>query len=435
MITYIFNILLTMIKWVHFVYWYGKNYNMIKIDKLYAKQLKNKLMNLGILGIKFGQYICTRSDITTEIMKEELKVFLSNNIIHSMKDTNIILEKAGIINNITLGEVIGSGSLSQVYKCQLKNNIMQGQDLVIKVNHMNTSKLRYEICAVKNIIKLLSCFNKFKVFINIDWNTFFNMLEKQIDLNNEKKNMEKYYSIYNNITTDITVPQYIMGNEDYIIMTYCEGKLLNTYARDSMQYKKAHNLVMCSTIHTLFLHYIIHGDCHEGNILVRDDGSISIIDFGICIEHEEEDITGIIALSQFENNPTNMNCYKLLKATIKPYDIYNNSIDINKISDNICKSYNINKNIKLHDTVKIIEEHTIKNNVLIKSNFLTYLINIVLLESLSPYNEKIDMSTIIAITYMKTNNFLIKDFHIIDEYYNNLVKKIPSELIQKYNLE
>jgi hypothetical protein len=45
------------------------------------------------------------------------------------------------------------------------------------------------------------------------------------------------------------------------------------------------------------------------------------------------------------------------------------------------------------------------------------------------------MSTIIAITYMKRNNFLIDDFHIIDDYYNNLLKKIPVELIDKYNLK
>ena len=418
-----------MIKWIYTIYWFTNNYKMIQTDKLYAKQFKDKLNNLGILGIKFGQYICTRSDITTDIMKEELKVFLNNNILHSIKDTNIILEKAGIINDIILGEVIGSGSFAQVYRCTYQN-----RDLVIKVNHPSINNLRYEIVAIKSIIKLLSCFNKFKMFINIDWNQFFNIIESQINLNNEKKYMDKYYSIYNN-NSDITIPQYIIGNNDFIIMTYCEGKPLNYYPRDSIQYKKAHNLLMCSSIHTMFLHYINYGDVHEGNILVKDDGTLSIVDFGICIEINEDEFIGLNALSKFENNPTYNNCYNLLKAIIQPKDIYNNIINFDKISNDICRSYTYTKNNKMNETISIIEKCALENNILIKANFLTFLLNVVLVESLSPYNEIVDMSTIIAITYMKRNNFLIDDFHIIDDYYNNLLKKIPVELIDKYNLK
>jgi predicted unusual protein kinase regulating ubiquinone biosynthesis (AarF/ABC1/UbiB family) len=440
MLSYIINciktilyILVSIIKWIHTIYWLTSNYKVIQIDRSYAKKLKNKLNNLGILGIKFGQYICTRSDITTDIMKEELKVFLNNNTLHSIKDTNIILEKAGIINNITLGEVIGSGSFAQVYQC-----VYQNRNLVIKVNHPNINNLKYEIVAIESIIKVLSCFNKFKFFINIDWKQFFNMIEKQIDLNNEKKYMEKYYSIYNNKQNDITIPQYIIGNEDYIIMTFCEGKPLNTYSRDSDIYKNAHNLFAISTIHTFFAHQIVHGDIHEGNILVRDDGTISIIDFGICIELIENEYTGIFAISQFENNPTIDNMRKAIIALIEPKDIYNNPINIEISTQNVyndyMKIYNINK-LSFNNTFTIIIDIFKKYNILIKNNTLFYFINMVLIEGLSPYNIN-KLSIGIASFYMMKNNFYRNECNtFLEDYYTDIMKDLSPEIIDKYNLK
>ena len=445
-------ILLTIIKWIYFIYWFSNNYDIIKTNSYYAKQLKNKLENLGILGIKLGQYLCTRTDVSTDIIKNELQSFLNNNKIHPIKYTNIILEKAGINNNIILGEIIGSGSLSQVYrcrfsakpmtKCQLKDHIWQNQELVIKVNHPDLSKLRNEIYAIKSIIKVLSYFTKFKFFINIDWNQFFSMLEKQINLNNERINMEKYYSIYSKkeVFSDITIPQYIMGNEDFIIMTYCNGKTLNTYSRNSMQYKKAHNLLVISTIHTFFLHQIVHGDIHEGNILVQDDGTISIIDFGICIDFIDDEYVGIFAMMIFEKNPTIENMKKAIIALIQPKDIYNNTIDIEKNTTNVyndyMKIYDNNTNLSINNAFIIVVDIFKKYNILIKNNILYYFINMLLLEGLSPYNDINKLSVALALSYMMKNNFFRDKCNLfLEDFYYNTIQFISPVMIEEHDLK
>lgn len=432
----LYNIIIILISWLRFMYWLNGNYNNIKNNREYAKLLKEKLENLGILGIKLGQYLCTRIDITSDIMKEELQVFLNNNKTHGIDHTINILNKAGI-NNIIIQDIIGSGSLTQVYRCKLPS-YSATETFVLKVKHPEIANLNNEIYVVKKIIRFMSCFKKFSFFINIDWNGFFNLLEIQLDLNNEKRFMEKYYSMYHN-NSEITIPQYIIGNSDFIIMTYCEGKTLNCYDRNSNIYKKAHNLLSCSIYHTFFNNMIIHGDIHEGNILVRDDGTISIIDFGICVELSEDDIKGIMAASKFENDPTKENLYNFVNAIIYPYDIYNKNVNINNIVTIIYNDYNIiyskTKLTSFNDNINRIITNLKQYDVIIKNNILLYLLNILLISGMTPYNEKYNMTPIIALSYMKQNRFFIKECEsFLDEYYNIMYKKIPIDLIKKYNI-
>lgn len=430
-----------MIKWILFVYWFSKNYNMIRTNTSYAIQFKNRLENLGILGIKFGQYICSRTDITTDIMKQELQTFLSNNILHSIEHTMKILNKAKI-NNIVIEDVIGSGSLTQVYRCRLPS-YSYNETVVLKVKHPDVYKIKYEISALKFLIKMMGCFSQFKLLINVDWINFFMLLETQLDLNNEKIFMEKYYSIYNNKKNEIneiTIPRYIVGNEDFIIMTYCDGKPLNTFPRDSNIYKKAMVLFGCSTLHTFYTHMIIHGDVHEGNILVKDDGSISIIDFGICIDLKEEEYNGIYALSNFTNEPTLNNIKIMANAIIQPKDIYNNNIMIDSLCKEVYNKYNdlydANKKerINVNSSFNIVVNLVSKYNVLIKSNILLYFMNLTLIEGLSPFigdEKKYEMINVLL--YMKKTNFFIEECgHFLDDHYKDAIKFIPKEKLEKY---
>jgi len=222
-------------------------------------------------------------------------------------------------------------------------------------------------------------------------------------------------------------------------MTYCEGKTLNNYSRDSEIYKKAHNLFAVSTIHTFFAHQIVHGDIHEGNILVRDDGTISIIDFGICIELSEDEYKGIFAISQFENNPTIENMKKAIIALIQPKDIYNNIINIDlatiEVYNDYMNIYNSNIKTNINNTFTQIMNIFKKYNILIKNNTIFYFINMVLIEGLSPYNIN-KLSVGIASLYMIKHNFFREECNtFLEDYYNDVMKDLSPEIIDKYNLK
>ena len=102
--------------------------------------------------------------------------------------------------------------------------------------------------------------------------------------------MEK--NIYQEKIHEIRTPRYITGNSDFIVMTFCSGKPLNSFPKESLTYKRAHNLFFASSVHTFFVHQITHGDVHEGNILVNDNDEqniVKIIDFGFATGCSKEE--------------------------------------------------------------------------------------------------------------------------------------------------
>ena len=172
---------------------------------------QENLLNLGIIGIKFGQFLYTRKDILNEKSSDGLEPLLSNNSIHSEEDTRKMLnyDKTNYrINNIhhIEKECIGSGSLAQVHICYLKNN--PKKKYVLKVAHPCIFELENEVKMLKSVLNI---FGKFKK-INIDWDTFFKNITVQTDLNNEANNMKKFSDIYKNYEK-IDIPELIYNDK------------------------------------------------------------------------------------------------------------------------------------------------------------------------------------------------------------------------------
>ena len=66
---------------------------------------------------------------------------------------------------------------------------------------------------------------------------------------------------------------------------------------------------------------------------------------------------------------------------------------------------------------------------------LSYFLNSILLEGLSPFKEKQQMSSIIATSYIRKHPFLKNEVpDRIESYYETIRKKTLPELIEKYNL-
>lgn len=420
-------------KWMYFLAWMYFYYDKAKHSSEYSKQLRIQMEKVGILGIKLGQYMCNRMDISTECMKIELQVLLDQNKIHPMKHTLELLSKHNM-TYIKVGELIGSGSLTQVYRCSLEDQL----NLVLKIKHPDVDQLHTEIKIVKRIIRVLQCIPRFRMLINIDWDEFFSLLEEQIDLRNEIKNIQKYERIYKNKYEEIETPQFIYGNEDFIVMTYCEGKPLHMFSKSDPLYKKAHLLFCSSFLHTLFTYQLIHGDIHEGNILVKENGHISIIDFGICLSMSIEQYYGYFSIAKFQYEPTYEHCYDSIESLIHPYSIYYKKIDLNHITTHIYDSYMNEYHTKNQLTktfVTILTTYIQKYNVMLRGNMLSYFMNVLLLEGLSPYKESDEMSSILAVSFMRKQEFFMKECgNTLDQYYLMLMSKMSHELLEKYNI-
>ena len=422
-------------RWIYFMVWMYRNCNQMKESVELSIELRTKLEGLGILGIKLGQYLCNRPDISSDTMKKELSVFLTSNTVHDISHTQQIIDQAGY-SHIQLGEVIGSGSLAQVYKCTLPN---EEEPLVIKINHPQVSELAGEISILKNIIKCMGWIPRCNFIFHMDWDDFFTKISDQIDMRHEASNLKRYYDIYHGNMEEITIPRYIDGSSDFIIMTYCEGRPLHLFEKIDPVYQKAHNLFTASYIHTGMCHNVMHGDVHTGNILVKDDGLISIIDFGLCLEISMEQYLGILAISKFESNPTLENCEDFVQALIHPTDLEDRPIDINVLTQEFYHDFmNEYKNTVEHTIAGVLDlmiSSLRKYNVILQGTILSYFLNIILLEGLSPFSEKQQMSSLIAASYIKKHPFLkTQSAERITDYYKTMYAKTLPELINKYNI-
>jgi predicted unusual protein kinase regulating ubiquinone biosynthesis (AarF/ABC1/UbiB family) len=222
-------------------------------------------------------------------------------------------------------------------------------------------------------------------------------------------------------------------------MTYCQGKPLHLFDKEDPVYKKAYLLFSSSCLHTFFTYHIIHGDIHTGNILVREDGTISIIDFGICIKLSIEQEVGIFSIVKFQQDPTVEHCFDVIDALIHPFSIHKKKLDLDSMAYVIYERYMEKhhlSNRSISDFFNIITEYIQQYNVLLRGNILSYFFNIMLLEGLSPlYGKENRVINIYTIHYMKQQEFFMKECgKKIWSYYDILKNKIPKELLQEYNI-
>jgi predicted unusual protein kinase regulating ubiquinone biosynthesis (AarF/ABC1/UbiB family) len=397
----------TIFTWIYFILKISFNFKWITTTLEGGLYLKKCLINLGIIGIKLGQYLYTQRYILNNNVRNTLESLLSHNKVHTPDETikMISFDKSNkfnlIIDQVKYNEVLGSGSLAQTYICYLKND---QKKYVLKVSHPDVLKLKYEINILKYIVKIISYFKK----ININWNDFFNNLLEQCDLTIEGDNIIEFNKIYKNYDK-IEIPQLVYSHKYFIIMSFCEGISMNKLNRSSKEYLLATNLVASSFLHSSYKYNIVHGDLHQGNILVKENGSISLIDFGICkrIKSENNDI-----LYVYEDFVYNLNFTILEKITKLNLEQQKISFELGKkfiIDYNVNMPKDIDPDAKNMYFLPSLGDYCFINNIVLDSDVLYFIMNLILLESYTKsdkYNGNILLRTL---SYMKRDKFFMDE--------------------------
>lgn len=266
-------------RWTIFLIKIILNYKWICTTKEGCIYLKQHLLKLGITGIKIGQMIYSNDHIISRENKHILEDLLSHNPSHSISETYKMIKMCkdiNIINDIESidEDILGSGSLAQVQKCSLKT--ITDKKCVIKVCHPVIFELEKEIQILQNLITWMCYFIK----VDVEWSHFFKNIYTQIDMNYEASNIKLFKEISKNYN-NIEIPELIYSSNYFIIMTFCEGIEMYKLNKNSELYTSATNIISAFSLYTFHKFSINHGDLHEGNILVKPNGDIALVDFGI----------------------------------------------------------------------------------------------------------------------------------------------------------
>lgn len=383
-----------------------------KVDTLVVE-----LKTLGKLGTKIGQYLCNRPGYCTYPMKRALSVFLNDNTVHDHAHTWRVLRDAKLDHRVTLGDVIGSGTFAQVYRCTLDAD---PHPLALKVNHP-LDDIWYDLYVVRALLWCASWM--VRVLQHIDVKEWLDSMYAQMDMTHEIQHMKRYHHIYQSFPA-IRIPACVMGGSNFILMTYEEGTPLNRIPRKDTLYKNAHRLVMASFIHTGFVYDMMHGDIHEGNILVREQG-ITLLDFGLCIPLSMKRLTEVLSIPY----PRPGDMKKLLDVILHP-----SSCDRTHLCRDLCEQYHqlflTSYAPRFSDMFAVITRLVDTHKFMIRGTIMTYMMNVMLLEDLSPYRGNSDQtSSLLAMIYMRTVPFFQQECgHELDAYCNTLTRYITTAL-------
>lgn len=268
-----------------------------------GKHIRMMLEELGPTFIKFGQLMSTRpdvvpADILTELRKlqDEVPAFPAETA-YEMIEQELKLSVERLFLEFD-PEPIAAASIGQVHRAVLPN----GDRVIVKVQRPDAeSQIRADIDL---LYQLASTLHEYWQDIFIDpvalVDQFARGIRSELDYRIEGHNAERFQK---NFAGDsmVHIPR--------VYWQYTTGKVLTLEempgvqlvdldldAMDMFERKALANLIADTWLKQIYVHGFFHGDPHPANILVENDGTISLIDFGIAGRLSDKDRQNIISL-------------------------------------------------------------------------------------------------------------------------------------------
>ena len=267
---------------------------------------------LGPTFIKLAQILSNRPDIIPEgLVKEFEKLqdrvppfeFAKAKIIIEQEIGKKLEEVFEEFNEVPLA----SASIGQVYKAKM----LTGEEVVVKVQRPNVAEMiEQDLSIIMEAVRRMDRYMKKQGVLNGEEvvRVFERAITKELDYQNEARNIDRFRTTYRH-RTDFYVPKAYreFSTRKVLIMEFANGCKIT-----DVEQLKAWNLSPARIVEKgmdIYLSQIFefgyfHGDPHPGNILVNEEGTIILLDFGMVGQLMKKDkyaFAGIfIAMSRFD---------------------------------------------------------------------------------------------------------------------------------------
>lgn len=181
-------------------------------------------------------------------------------------------------------EPLASASLGQVHEAWLKD----GTHVAVKVQHQNIDEIvRLDLLTIRRIMSIVTWFLPIRG-LDAYYHQIRLMILEELDFLREVGNIERIAACFTK-RDDVKFPRPIneLCTKRVMVTTFVEGtKVGDTTALDAKKIDRkalARKIVevFCQQI---FVDGVYHADPHPGNMLVGEDGSLILLDFGAVAE-------------------------------------------------------------------------------------------------------------------------------------------------------
>ncbi|WP_425362635.1 2-polyprenylphenol 6-hydroxylase [Candidatus Tisiphia endosymbiont of Hybos culiciformis] len=263
----------------------------------FGMRLTDCFKKLGPVYIKFGQNLSTRPDlIGTKItnylqsLQDKLPPF-SSSIARQIIEESFEKSVDELFSNFE-DIPVAAASISQVHRARLKSGeFVAVKILRPKIHHTYNKDIKLLYILARLVARIFTKLKRLRLVAVMD--VFNASMKFELDLRLEAAAASELFDNFQN-DVNIYIPKvYWQLTHEYIITTeWVDG--ISIYAQDKLIEQGLEPAKIAQKLAIMFFNQVyrdgfFHADLHPGNILVRSDGSIVLLDFGIMGRLSDKD--------------------------------------------------------------------------------------------------------------------------------------------------
>jgi len=260
-----------------------------------ADKLFKALIKSGPIFIKFGQLLSSRRDLLPEEYMESLSNLQDKVPFPDFREVEeVIKAEIGDINKVFeqfYSEGLSGASLGLVYKA-----IYKGKPVAVKVHRPNIEKIiERDKPKIRLLINMLERNTGKSFALRPMMEEFLNSIYLELDYEREAESIDIIGSKLEELDLDfnVKVPQVYkeISTKRVLVMEYLD--FIKITDLNSIRKEGLNPNLLAKNVDKMFLRLALrkgrfHADPHPGNIGVRKDGTIVLLDFGMTSEISEE---------------------------------------------------------------------------------------------------------------------------------------------------
>jgi predicted unusual protein kinase regulating ubiquinone biosynthesis (AarF/ABC1/UbiB family) len=256
-----------------------------------ARKLTHTIATLGPSFIKLAQVFAIRADIIPQIYIEELRnlhdrvpPFPTSEVRKRIQEE--LRRPLDEIFESFQAEPLAAASLGQVHRARYR-----GQEVIVKVLRPGVEELvATDVRVVQNLVFVLEQFIDHHIIRSTRTviEEFSRVIAEEMDFHHEAENIERFGELFRESNFVIIPPVYReVTTTRVLVMQFFEGFRV-TEVDEILRHnvdtgRMIENLIEFYAVQ-LLIHGFFHADPHPGNILIRPDSRIVLLDYGMVLE-------------------------------------------------------------------------------------------------------------------------------------------------------
>jgi len=260
--------------------------SFLGLSPLSPQMLKKIILDLGVSFIKLAQVLATRADFFNQEYLRELRAIHDEVAPMPEQDLWIMHQRAfGPVSPFASFEAkpIASASIGQVHRARLEDGTL----VAVKIRRLDIeNRVRVDVRILRFFLTLFQPFfskltrNSLEAVLN----EFSAMIVKEVDMAIELDNLRKFKDAYQH--PNIYIPEYYPEycSHDALVMSFERGLRIDDkdgLNRMGISFAQVMENLISWYTQQMLVKGLFHADPHPGNILVRQDASLIILDFGM----------------------------------------------------------------------------------------------------------------------------------------------------------